>query len=210
MARRDHRQDSRPGYRPTLCAGGLRGSADRSGSRRGWRSRCSCRSEPERTERPEHTSFQLCQDTGGTSMSHRSRNVTIAILVLVAWAGFGVPAGARAQSGAASGSPDGLWRAVEPEVHALAAGPQRPPDWRGPDVFGLFTLQPDVLRRRLAGSKPHTLAAPKGAAAAVELSIPMPDGSFPRFRIEESAVLAPELAARYPALRTYRGQGIDD
>jgi hypothetical protein len=44
----------------------------------------------------------------------------------------------------------------------------------------------------------------------VVITLPMPDGTFARFRVEESPVLAPQLAARFPAIRTYRGRGLDD
>jgi hypothetical protein len=43
------------------------------------------------------------------------------------------------------------------------------------------------------------------------LTLPMPDGSFERFRIEKSPVAEAGLIAKYPELgETYRGQGIDD
>lgn len=45
---------------------------------------------------------------------------------------------------------------------------------------------------------------------AVVISLPMPDGSFQDFRIVEAPIMHPDLQAKYPALRSYAGQGIDD
>jgi len=42
------------------------------------------------------------------------------------------------------------------------------------------------------------------------ISLPLPDNSFETFAIVESPVMAEELAARYPQIRTYLGQGTFD
>ena len=44
----------------------------------------------------------------------------------------------------------------------------------------------------------------------VVLSLPLPEGGFGRFRIEDSPIMEEALAAQFPELRTFRGQGIDD
>ncbi len=44
----------------------------------------------------------------------------------------------------------------------------------------------------------------------VEISLPLANGENQRFRIVESTILEPKLAARYPHLKTYTAQGIDD
>lgn len=44
----------------------------------------------------------------------------------------------------------------------------------------------------------------------VQVAMPMPDGTLVRFEVRESPVMHPELAAKYPGIKTYGGRGLDD
>ncbi|MDX2033452.1 MAG: BACON domain-containing carbohydrate-binding protein [Blastocatellia bacterium] len=71
-----------------------------------------------------------------------------------------------------------------------------------------FRLNREALGRVLAGA-PMESEGSHGRSGTI-LTLPMPDGTYPRFRLEESPILSPEQAAQYPEIRSYRGQGIDD
>ena len=59
--------------------------------------------------------------------------------------------------------------------------------------------------RGVASERPDEVGTP-----STLLELPHPDGGLALFRVIESPVLAPELAARFPQIRTFRGEGIDD
>ncbi|HKO55110.1 MAG TPA: M12 family metallo-peptidase [Thermoanaerobaculia bacterium] len=89
-------------------------------------------------------------------------------------------------------SPDGLWTDVREDAIAAPGGGQR---LIVPKVYRTVTLDVDAFRALVAGP---------------EMTLPMPDGSFAAFAIEESPIMEPELAAQLPDVKTYRGTGIDD
>ena len=77
-----------------------------------------------------------------------------------------------------------------------------------PDAFCAFVLSPGHLEAKLA-----TAPLEESASAlryAPEIVLPMPDGSGARFTFVESPIMEPELAAKFPEIRTYLGWGIDD
>ncbi|HET7845706.1 MAG TPA: hypothetical protein VFL14_16245, partial [Xanthomonadales bacterium] len=74
--------------------------------------------------------------------------------------------------------------------------------------YRTFTLDRTQLDVLLA------VAPMEGARRAADsdavLELPLPDGSFGAFRIVESPIMEPALAAKFPQIRTWLGQGIDD
>jgi hypothetical protein len=77
-----------------------------------------------------------------------------------------------------------------------------------PDRGELFQLDASILRTNLAKVRRGEPVA--ATQIGSELELPMPDGSFARFKIVEAPIMAPELAAKFPEIKTYAGVGIDD
>jgi hypothetical protein len=98
---------------------------------------------------------------------------------------------------------DPLWQDIDADT--IAARGER---WVTPATGRVMALDFPALTTRL-------LDAPKEGQAnlrdsALEVTLPMADGSWQRFRVVETFVMAPELAARYPEIRSFLGQGIDN
>ncbi|MBI4718854.1 MAG: hypothetical protein HY763_13695 [Planctomycetes bacterium] len=123
----------------------------------------------------------------------------------VAWmvVGGAIPAPALA-AGQSALSTDRVWNFLD----AVPAAVQRQRPWVRPDAFRAVQLAPELLLARLAGA-PREFT-PEARTAPLELLLPMPDGTFQRFAVAESPVMAPHLAGRFPEIRTYIGQGLDD
>ena len=90
-------------------------------------------------------------------------------------------------------------------------GPGRPEALAGPirpAAFRAVAVDADALQR-------HLLTAPQEARVPAPhsptlLTLPRPDGTLATFRFVESPVMAPELQAQFPDIRTFLGQGVDD
>ncbi|MCP4594352.1 MAG: hypothetical protein GY842_26785 [bacterium] len=72
----------------------------------------------------------------------------------------------------------------------------------------LVRLEPEVLEQLLTGVAFES--AGESPSISHEITLPMPDGTDGRFWFVESPIMAPELAAKFPEIRTYAGQGLDD
>ena len=111
-------------------------------------------------------------------------------------------------AGAQTASPDLLWQAVD----TMPAPPANARVDIRPKAFKTFTLDTGILGATLAQA-PKEFTVPRLAAGSdggVQITLPMPDGKFARFQIEETTVMEPGLMAKYPEIKAYRGRGIDD
>jgi uncharacterized protein (TIGR03437 family) len=100
-------------------------------------------------------------------------------------------------------SEDDLWRMGEQSGSRSIATAEA-----GQKFYRAVSLN-EAAQRKLLSSAPMELT--KAATQThVVMTLPMPDGTFARFSVEESPVMDPELGARFPEIRTYRGRGLDD
>ncbi len=120
--------------------------------------------------------------------------IVVALGAVLVWA---VPSGASLGHGSKKPGKN-LWSHVTGKVPATHDGAKL--DVR-PDKQRAFTLDQNGL-----GS---LLDAGAGARSAV-VALPDPSGSFQRFALETSDLMAPGLAAKHPEITTYTGRGIDD
>lgn len=107
--------------------------------------------------------------------------------------------------------PTGERAAAEPTWSSVTTLPVD----RAPSAVGIrarkfkgFQLNQARLRKLLAEAPQERSRSPRASSSIIEL--PMPDGTLARFRFVEASVMAPELAAKFPEIRTYLGEGVDD
>ncbi len=77
-----------------------------------------------------------------------------------------------------------------------------------PKAYQAYEADYDALRHQLAQAPMEFTGAAKNAP--VILNLPLANGTFERFALVESPVMAPELQARFPEIRTYSGYSLDN
>lgn len=108
----------------------------------------------------------------------------------------------RAGASAAQQGGNAFWETVEPAAYEARGNAAAAHSAR------VFRLREQVMREALQQARPERAGGSEQPAAVIAL--PLPDGSFARFSVVESPVLSAELAVQYPALKSYRGQGLDN
>lgn len=80
--------------------------------------------------------------------------------------------------------------------------------WIRAGHYQAFNVDAPALRDILAAAPLEF--TPRAQAEPLIFTIPAPDGTFQRFRVVESPVMEPGLAAQFPEIKTFLGQGVDD
>lgn len=96
--------------------------------------------------------------------------------------------------------PSRPWQDVDPKTLSIA--PAQTQQHRS------LKLNVESLQTILRRAPQESLNSNK--AEIVTLDLPLPDAGFMRFNIEDSPIMEKQLADRYPQIKTYRGQSIDD
>ncbi len=97
----------------------------------------------------------------------------------------------------------GIWVQVDEGSSTLRGEPSITPEKQL-----VYRVNMSALNRILASAPLEFSDAAR--SKQIILEIPTPDGRMERFRLEESPMLAPNVAAQFPTWKTFSGQGIDD
>lgn len=118
--------------------------------------------------------------------------------------GAAAPVPRRIGAAEAARSANGVWGLVG-DLPRLADEPE---PWVQPEVYQPAILDAARLEAVLRDAPMEFTDAAR--TAPLLFILPTPDGTFARFEIVEAPVMEPALAAQFPEIKTYRGQGVDD
>lgn len=78
-----------------------------------------------------------------------------------------------------------------------------------PEKYRAMHLDLQAIQASLSAA-PEAIAPMAGVANMPVIEVPMPDGKTSHFQMVETPVMAPELQAQFPEIRTYTGRGVED
>ena len=135
----------------------------------------------------------------------RSSRALTRLMVMATLITFGSLDGGRIAAGGAAvqDSPDGIWLEVP-----QAALPAMPATRVLPAAYRAIRADRARLLQALGSAPREGTAA--AATAPLTLLLPLPDGNYGRFQVEESPVSQPGPDGQAPSVRTYIARGLDD
>ncbi len=100
-------------------------------------------------------------------------------------------------------SPDGIWQTSPSAQNRTNQEP-----WVQPEKYQYVELNAPALMSAL--NRTPMEFTNEAMTQPTIMTLAMPDGTFARFSVVESPIMEPGLQVKYPEIRTYLGQGIDD
>ncbi len=98
-----------------------------------------------------------------------------------------------------------LWTTIQSDqIPALRGGERQ----IVPQQYQLYQLDLDQMQAELATAPLEF--TPAAQTAPLMLTLPLADGTLAEFVVVESSIMEPELAAKYPAFKTYAGRMVAD
>lgn len=144
------------------------------------------------------------------SITAGSTNVSGFSLVDSVWAFLGFNGGTSVPGQPASGGREdsqSLWTEAD-ESSLLADDATQARRQIRPTNYRVLRLDESGLGGLLAATPLESLALIKNSP--IQIALPLPQGGYGRFRIIEAPIMDEALAAEFPSIKTYAGEGIDD
>ena len=139
----------------------------------------------------------------GSSLVIRTAFVFVVTLALFQTAAFAGSKKSKANVRNNSNTQQSLWKKAN-----KANLPVSERGLSGSEKYLVYRVNSAALNNLLADAPLEFTEAARDRQVILE--IPDPQGKIQRFRIEESPMLAPEIAAQFPDWKTFSGQGVDD
>ena len=140
-----------------------------------------------------------------SAVSGRIARVIVVSLILSVLGLAVIPAAAAPTGGSGEDAASALWTRLPRHEASAFEGKGIP---LSIDRFRAYSLdRPGIENLLAAAPQEFSSAASRGQ---VTLTLPAPDGRFQTFSVQESPIMEPALAAKYPNIHTYIGEGISD